>query len=97
MKLSVQPEQATQGARLVVVDEHGDILLTTFDNTEQSRTLAYLASVASEMLEVLKVIRDDMERLGIHRNYDATRGEGIGGAFREVEDAIAKAEGRPHG
>lgn len=52
---------------------------------------------APQMLAALKAIRDDMERLGIHRYYNATRGEGIGGAFRDVQDAIAKAEGRADG
>lgn len=96
MKLSVQPEQATQGARFVVVDEHGDILLTTFDNTEQSRALALLASVAPEMLAALGITLGLITKHGLAVTLAKEHPEDFQ-RLQSARAAIGKAEGRADG
>lgn len=93
MKLSVQPHQASQGRRFAIVDEHGDILLTTWDATDESRELAHGAAASSEMLAALKEAQAWL--VGVVDSSDILTEDRE--CLERIEAAIAKAEGRSNG
>lgn len=86
MKLSVQPHQASQGRRFAIVDEHGDIMLTTFDATDQSRELAHQAAAAPDMLAFIKSVA---EGASVEGRWLSADGEAIDGYDTENDEPPA--------